>query len=178
MQQPPRKKSLAICKIYAHLTRPRKLYRYERRTGWTPSFDVLQLEQAKRQEIAQFANRSKCYLLVDCPRLSPLPLASSFMSHKLQHIRRFAIQQNDASRQYNVAIEAQKQKEWHPMNLSEWNKLRQRMVLTHFWNQHSSVICYTYNKSFSILRAGFSWCDALSRLILLWGTIPHCYEGK
>jgi len=40
MQQPPWKKSLAICKLYSRLTRPRKLYRYERRTGWAPSFDV------------------------------------------------------------------------------------------------------------------------------------------
>ena len=57
MQQPPWKKSLAICKLYSRLTRPRKLYRYERRTGWAPSFDVLQLGQGKRQELAYFANR-------------------------------------------------------------------------------------------------------------------------
>jgi len=33
--------------------------------------------------------------------------------------------------------------------------------------------------SFSIPRAGFSWCDAPGdRLIHLWGPISHCYEGK
>jgi len=34
-----------------------------------------------------------------------------------------------------VAIEAQKQNECHPMNPSVWNKLRQRMFFTHFWNK-------------------------------------------
>jgi len=43
-----------------------------------------------------------------------------------------------------MAIEAQKQNECHPMNPSVKNKLRQRMISTHFWNQHNSVICYTY----------------------------------
>ena len=33
--------------------------------------------------------------------------ASSFMSHKLQHIKRFAIQQKWANRRYSMAIEAQ-----------------------------------------------------------------------
>jgi len=41
MQQPSRKKSLAICKLYSHSTRPRNLYRYERRTCWATSFDVI-----------------------------------------------------------------------------------------------------------------------------------------
>jgi len=41
MQQPPRKKSVAICKLYSHLTRPRNFYIYERRTGWATSFDVI-----------------------------------------------------------------------------------------------------------------------------------------
>ena len=31
-------KSLATCKLYLHLPRPRNLYRYERRTGRAPSF--------------------------------------------------------------------------------------------------------------------------------------------
>jgi len=57
MQQLPRKKSLAICKLYSHLTRPKKLHRYERRAGWAQSFDVLQLGQGKRQGIAYLANR-------------------------------------------------------------------------------------------------------------------------
>ena len=77
MQQPPRKKSFGTCKLYSHLTRPRKLYKYGPRTSWAPPFDVLQLGQGKRQ---------------DCRRFSPLPLDSCFMSHKPQHIRRFAIQ--------------------------------------------------------------------------------------
>ena len=34
MHQQPRKKSLATCKL--HLPRPRKLYKYERRTGRAP----------------------------------------------------------------------------------------------------------------------------------------------
>jgi len=51
-QQPPRKKSLATCEFYSHLTRPRKLYRYEDRIGQALSFDGLQLGQGKRQEMA------------------------------------------------------------------------------------------------------------------------------
>ena len=47
---------------------------------------------------------------------------------------------NNANRWYNVAIEAQKQKECDPMSFYDWNKLRQRMVLTLSWNQHSSVM--------------------------------------
>jgi len=53
------KKSLVACKVHSHLFRPRKLYRYERRTCWAPSFDVLQPGQGKRQEIAYFANSYK-----------------------------------------------------------------------------------------------------------------------
>jgi len=34
-------KSLATCKLYSHLPRPRKLYIHERRTGWAPSFAYL-----------------------------------------------------------------------------------------------------------------------------------------
>jgi len=83
MQEPPLKQTLVTCKAYSHLTPPRKLYRYERRTGWSPSFALLQLGQAKIQKIAYFANRWNCSLLVDCPRVSPLPLAPSFMSHQL-----------------------------------------------------------------------------------------------
>jgi len=43
---------------------------------------------------------------------------------------------NNVSRRYNVAIEAQNQKECHSMNLSVQNKLRQRLMF-------KSVICYT-----------------------------------
>ena len=57
MQQPLRKKSLTACKLYSHLSRPRRLYRYERLIGRTPSFAILQLGQGKKQEIAYFANR-------------------------------------------------------------------------------------------------------------------------
>ena len=35
MQQPPRKKSHVTCKLYSHLPRPRKLYRYEMFHGFT-----------------------------------------------------------------------------------------------------------------------------------------------
>ena len=66
---------------------------YERWTGRAQSFALLQLGQGKRQEMAYFANRQNFYLLVDCSRVSPLSPASSFISHKLQHIRRFVIQQ-------------------------------------------------------------------------------------
>jgi len=55
MQQPPRKKSLATCKLCSHITRPGKLYIYERRTGRAPSVALLQLGQGKRHEKAYFA---------------------------------------------------------------------------------------------------------------------------
>jgi len=42
MQQPPRKKSLVICKRCSHLTRPRQSYRYERRNDRAPLFALLQ----------------------------------------------------------------------------------------------------------------------------------------
>ena len=42
-----------------------------------------------------------------------------FILHELQHIRRFVIQQENANRRYNIAIEAQKQKECHPFNLPD-----------------------------------------------------------
>ena len=54
VQQPPRKKSLAIYNIIH--TRLIKLYRYGRRTCGAPEFDVLQLGQGKRQEIAYITN--------------------------------------------------------------------------------------------------------------------------
>jgi len=72
MQQPLRKQSLAICKLYSHLIRPRKLYRHERRTGGAPPFVLLQFGQGK-WHVLQIIKTSVTLQIVlafhRCPRL-------------------------------------------------------------------------------------------------------------
>jgi len=85
MQQPPRKNSLATCKLYSHLPRPRRLYRYECRAGRGPSFALLKLGQGKRQEIAYFANRY-FYLLVGEQDFSVWPFLSRDISVRLWNL--------------------------------------------------------------------------------------------
>jgi len=55
-------------------------------------------------------------IYVDCPRFSPLPPISCRTKYSISGGS--LCSRNNASRRYNVAIEAQKQKECHPMNLS------------------------------------------------------------
>ena len=92
MRQPQRKKSLAICKLCSHLPRPRKLYRYERRIGRAPSFA---LATWTREETRNSIFCKSLKFLSACRLFSRFSFApsSSFMPHKLQHTRRFAIQQ-------------------------------------------------------------------------------------
>ena len=109
MQQLPLKSRAKRRKLYSHLPRPRKLYRYERRTAGAPSFALLQLAQGKRQEIEYFANRWNFYFLVDCSRDSPLPLSSLSCRTRYTIIGGSLYSRNKANRWYNVETEAQKQ---------------------------------------------------------------------
>jgi len=109
MPQLPQKCRAKRRKLYSHLPRPRTLDRYERRTARAPSFALLQLAQGKRQEIAYFANRWNFYFLVDCSRVSPLPLSSLSCRTSYSISGCSLYSRNKANRRYNVATEAQKQ---------------------------------------------------------------------
>jgi len=109
MQQLPLKSRAKRRKIYSHLPRPRKLYRYERRTAPAASFALLQLAQGKRQEIAYFANSWNFYFLVDCSRVSPLPLSSLSYRTSYKIIGGSLYSRKKANRRYKLATEAQKQ---------------------------------------------------------------------
>ena len=50
-----KKSRLRYVNLIHFITRPRKLYKYERRNGRAPSFALLQLWHGKRQEIAYFS---------------------------------------------------------------------------------------------------------------------------
>jgi len=92
LQQPPRKKSLTICKHNSLCNSTQKVIQI--RTPKRPStvicsFATLAWEETRN---SLFCNRYNCYFLVGCPRVSPLPLASN-LSLELQHIKRFPVQQ-------------------------------------------------------------------------------------
>ena len=160
MQQPPRKKSLATCKLYSHLTRPRKLYRYERRTCWAPSFDVIW------QRSSIFCKPLKL--------LSPCRLSSifTFAPRLLFHVARATAYQ---AVRYTTEIMQIGDTTWQLKHKSRKNVIlrtspnRTNFVKYWFWliSGNNIPLLPVTLKSFGIPRAGSSGSDAPSRLIQL-----------
>jgi len=74
-----------------------------------------------------------------------------------------------------VAIEAQKQKECHPLNLTVYNYCNfvKKYFLPHFLiDQHSSVVL----KSFQLPKTGRSRCKAARLIQVCRHYIPYCFR--
>jgi len=164
MQQPPQNKSLVTCKHQKYFT-------------FNSTQKVIQVWTPKRPNtvICSFATwaREETTNSLSCKSLKPLSLCR--LSSRFTFAPRSSFHtsyttsggslhsRTNANRRYNVAIEAQKQKEWHPINLWDENKLLQRMVLTPFWNQHSchiksQVFLYAFEESVDCALLS-SFCD-------------------
>jgi len=102
MQQPPRKKSLATCKLFNSTQKVIQTWTPNRLATVISYFATWAREETINSIICKplklLSTRRLSSLFTFAPRLF-------FMSHELQHIRRFAKQQNKASRRYNVATQ-------------------------------------------------------------------------
>jgi len=155
MQQPPRKKSLAICKLYSHLTRPRNLYRYERRTGCATSFDVI---AAWAREETRNTIFSKLLKLLSPRRLSSLfTFAHRLIFHVVQAAAYQAVRYTAEIMQADDTTGQLKHK--IRKNVTLWTSPnRTKFVKKWFWlifGINIALLSVTF-KFFSTLRAGLA----------------------
>jgi len=149
------KKSLAICKLYSHLTQPRNLYRHERRTGWATSFDVIATWAREETRNSIFSKLLK--LLSPCGLSSLFTFAPRLIFHVIQAAAYQAVRYTAEIMQVDDTTRQLKRKS--RKNVTLWTSPnRTKFVKKWFWlifGINIALLSVTF-KFFNILRAGLA----------------------